>query len=214
MSNRFLITVPILGLLVLSGGVAAQDEQPRPITNPEKVQAQIQAAAASRSDSGSPFAAVSQEPAGESPFAPQAEPERPAATVLTRAEREFVKEEEALLREIRLLDLRIEVSERQKKLEEPIQGLVQQAPTQLVSTPQVVAAPKRKAAEEPADAPLRLASIWGTPSNLKAEFVTPVGNRVVGIGERVHDGWELESLHQGAAIVRKGQQTRTLKMGI
>lgn len=202
--------------LLLSGAASAQDESSRPITTPDKVQSEIQAQAnmSQAKESALPFAGPAEQAVNPSPFGGAAEPERPRAMSLTPTERLFLDSEESLLREIRLLDLQIEVADRQKKLSEPTLVQATVLPVAMAQATDAAATAPRGAERSASTAPLRLASIWGTPENLKAEFITPVGNRVVGIGERVHDGWELESLHQAAAIVRKGRQKLTLKMGI
>lgn len=147
---------------------------------------------------------------------------RPSASArLTPAERDFATKEEALLRQIRLLDLNIEVSEREQKLRGIAlggQGAVAAAaaPMPRLAEIDAVAGPRSQPVRQAAAPahPFRLLSIWGRPGALRAEIAGGAGTRTVGVGDAIGEGWVLEDVRSDEVTVRKGSRRSTLKVSI
>ncbi len=195
----------------------AQDQAP---THASSMQA-----AAPEETVAAPRAAALPAPTASSNIGPaQAEQASPAklAARLTEAERVFAHEEAVLLRQIRLLDLNLEINERHKRLRElrnpTPETLAGAAPIAQASTVAL-----SEADSKPRDQPMvvrrpshpfKLLSIWGGGDALRAEFSTGSTRRTVTPGEHIHEGWMLEDVRHGEVIVRNGTHRSTLKLGM
>lgn len=140
---------------------------------------------------------------------------------LTPAERSFAEEESNLLRDIRLLDLNIELTERRQKLaalKNPTAAVAPSTATTTVAVaPQISPVAPAAPVSAPAKAggkshPFQLVSIWGSPEALRAEFVTGSARRTVTPGQSIAGGWTLDAVRPGEVVVRSGTRSDTVKL--
>lgn len=135
---------------------------------------------------------------------------------LTPFEKAFASREAQLIQQIRLLDLQLEVRDRQAKLRETA-GMQGTTATALASPPQpavseTVVLDTMPTPRPPAH-PFRLVAIWGAEGSLKAEFLTEAGKRVVAPGHTIQGRWMLDTLNHGEAVIRDGKRRATLRLG-
>lgn len=165
-------------------------------------------------------------PQGESALAPtpieeiaviSAPIERAPILELTPTEKAFASTEAHLLQQIRLLDLHLEVRDRQSKLSGQLPGTSQSQaamPVPVMAEPAVqdVVVNPMPASRRPLH-PFRLVSIWGAEGDLRAEFLTATAKRVVAPGGHIQDGWVLDTVRQGDVVVSNGKRRSTLALG-
>lgn len=138
--------------------------------------------------------------AGSIPFSGGSEV---VAPTLTLAERQFATRETELIQQIRLLDLELEVAERQAKLVE--------ASNPAVPAHSAVIAPVRFTSP-PSEPSVRLLSTWGTPDALRAEVREGSQARTIRVGDSLSNGQVVESIRAGEVIVLDGNRTRVLRL--
>ena len=132
------------------------------------------------------------------------------ATGLTPAERHYASRESALIQEIRLLDLELEVAERKAKLGEARSPA---APIIHAPQPAAQAATIAHVASAPANPPaptIRLLSTWGTPGALRAEVRFGSIARTVSEGDLIAAGTSIKSIRAGEIEILEGGRVKTL----
>lgn len=132
--------------------------------------------------------------------APQAEAPR---SLLTPEERAFERQESALLRSIRLLQLQVEEHE----LKQSLQAKNEPRTSDLspLAQPSVIDLP-------PQD-PFHLVSIWGDGGQLQADLFVNGLRVTVRPGSVLPDGWSVAQVSDGGVQIRRGRESRTLTLG-
>lgn len=128
--------------------------------------------------------------------------------MLSAKEIEFARMEEDLLREIRLMRMRVELSELNTKM------LESKAP----APAQPTAPPGLNVIDAPKPDPLLLVSVWGREeSALRADFFLKGYRRTVRAGDALIDGWVVERVTRTGVDVRRGtgskMERRTVALG-
>lgn len=119
--------------------------------------------------------------------------------MLSAKEIEFAVQEEDLLRQIRLMRMRVELADLQTKMSE---SNVPVAATQQPPGLNVIDAPQPD--------PLMLVSVWGREeSALRADFFLKGYRRTVRAGEPLIDGWVVERVTRSGVDVRRGAGSKT-----
>lgn len=126
-----------------------------------------------------------------------------ANSSLTPEERAFAKQEEDLLRQIRLAQMQVELMDLQKKISDSMSGKTTEQPQR--PSDSVIDAPPRD--------PFTLVSIWGDESGLKADFLVRGRRSTLSNGGSLPDGWRVARITQSSVDMRRGDETRTLNLG-
>jgi type IV pilus biogenesis protein PilP len=129
-----------------------------------------------------------------------------AGSFLTPEERAFARQEEDLLRQIRLAQMQVELMELQKKITDSMSGNSADQPTPPQQmTDSVIDAPPRD--------PFTLVSIWGDENGLKADFLVRGRRNTLTNGGSLPDSWRVVRITQNAVDMRRGNESRTLNLG-
>lgn len=124
---------------------------------------------------------------------------------LTDEERAFASKESSLIQQIRLLDLELEVAERQAKLSETNAP----APHREVDRPVDLV----QASSAPSDVPsIRLLSTWGTPGALRAEIRHGSHARTVREGEVLTAGMTIKAIRAGEIELQDRDRVKTYRL--
>lgn len=123
---------------------------------------------------------------------------------LTLEERNHAQEESRLLREIRLLDLQLDVASRREKL---------RGDSITVQATAATSAPPSSVLSVSKPEPFRVMTIWGDGTDMRADILVNGKRRSVRHGEAVHDGWNVAEIRPSELDIRKGNQSRTIAVG-
>jgi len=123
---------------------------------------------------------------------------------LTDSEKEFAKQEEELLRQIRLAQMQLELIEIQKKMREDTARPVDSVNVALPDSP-VIDAPQRD--------PFHLVGVWGDETGLQADLLVNGLRVTVRSGSTLPDGWRVARVTEEGVDIAKGGARRTLMIG-
>jgi len=158
---------------------------------------------------------------------------KPIAPALPASEQDYFEQEALLVNQLRLLDLQVEIAERQKRLSE---GAAAGAAVRAVgggSDPVVVSrvtmpdASNAGSASTPAPATVPFAgppranadlqfivtSIWGADESLEAQVLSHGLRMTVRAGDALPGGWTITRVARTGLILSKGKATRTVTIG-
>lgn len=131
--------------------------------------------------------------------------------VLSSDEANYLAAEQDLKRQIRLLELRAQAAELQRKIDgEDKQAAIPDS-VNVVAAPAVD--PKGSVLDLPPPQPFRLVSVWGESSNLQADLLVNGVRVPVAVGHQLPDGWLVTAITANAVQIKRGRKAMALKIG-
>ena len=131
--------------------------------------------------------------------------------MLSSDEANYLAAEQDLKRQIRLLELRAQAAELQRKIDgEDKQAAIPDS-VNVVAAPAVD--PKGSVLDLPPPQPFRLVSVWGESSNLQADLLVNGVRVPVAVGHQLPDGWLVTAITANAVQIKRGRKAMALKIG-
>lgn len=161
--------------------------------------------------------------AAQEAAAPAQEPVRhPAVPPVPPAEAAYYEREAALARQKRLLDLEMEILEKERELAG--QGASTQSPAPAnsptvisrVSAPapsSAVSAAASRSSARPNDLGFTVVSIWGPDDDLRAQILSHGLRLTVREGDELTNGWVVHRVARTGLVISKGRSRRTVMIG-
>lgn len=149
----------------------------------------------------------------------------PTVPAVTSQEREYYEREAALAQQKRLLDLQLEIHERQQKLAgvgSSSSAPARPAPTVISRVPADGASSSSAAARTPAAGrsahssaglPFNVVSIWGPDDALQAQVYSHGLRMTVREGDSLPEGWVVRKVARTGLIIARGRTERTVVIG-
>lgn len=149
----------------------------------------------------------------------------PTVPAVTPAERDYYEREAALAQQKRLLDLQLEINERQQKLlgggasrsaapARPAPTVISRVPADASSSSSAQPRPTAAAAARPnSDLAFTIVSIWGPDDELQAQVYSHGLRITVREGDSLPGGWVVRKVARTGLIITRGRSERTVVIG-
>lgn len=146
----------------------------------------------------------------------------PIVPSVTEQERDYYQREAELAQQKRLLDLQLEIHEREQRLAgvgssrpaaaRPEPTVISRVPADGATSPKPAPA-ARPAAHSSAGLPFRVVSIWGPDDALQAQVYSHGLRITVREGDSLPEGWVVRKVARTGLIIARGRTERTVVIG-
>lgn len=188
------------GLLLVSGALCAQTAQPEPTSTPDPMSANPATPAVGDPTTDEVGRAIAQAMAQSGG---SAAPRVSTGNALSAEEVNFARQEEDLLRQIRLMQLRVSLRDLQRKMVDE-----KEQPQPIPAAPVAESVIDVKMPD-----PIMLVGIWGPDEDLRADFFIRGFRYTAAVGTTLPEGWLVTRITRTGVEARKGRERRTFVFG-